>query len=93
MEDNVPVINKGMIAVSVFVIIFAWNDYTYAFIFTATRAKTAPLVLGDMIGALDGVEWGALFAAATIQLIPVVIFVVLAQRYLIAGLTAGGVKG
>jgi multiple sugar transport system permease protein len=46
-----------------------------------------------MIGAVTGVEWGVLFAASTIQLLPVLLFVVLAQRHLIAGLTVGATKG
>jgi multiple sugar transport system permease protein len=46
-----------------------------------------------MISSVDGVDWGALFAAATIQLIPVLLFVVLMNRFLVAGLTAGATKG
>jgi multiple sugar transport system permease protein len=46
-----------------------------------------------MIGSIDGVDWGVLFAASTIQLIPVLLFVVLMNRYLVAGLTAGATKG
>ena len=89
----VPLSAQGMVAVSVFVIVYAWNEFLFAFIFTTTRAKTAPLVLAEMIGAVEGVEWGVLFAASTVQLLPVLLFVVLAQRHLIAGLTAGSTKG
>ena len=71
----------------------SWNDYLFAFIFTARRAKTAPLVLGEMVGAFDGVDWGVLFAASTVQLLPVLLFVLLMQRYLVAGLAAGATKG
>jgi len=89
----VPLSAQGMIAVSVFVIVYAWNEFLFAFIFTTTRAKTAPLVISEMIGAVEGVEWGVLFAASTLQLLPVLLFVVVAQRHLIAGLTAGATKG
>jgi multiple sugar transport system permease protein len=89
----IPLSAQGMVAVAVFVIVFAWNEFLFAFIFTTTRAKTAPLVISEIIGSVTGVEWGVLFAASTIQLLPVVIFVVLAQRHLIAGLTAGATKG
>jgi len=89
----VPLSAQGMVAVSVFVIVYAWNEFLFAFIFTTTQAKTAPLVLAEMIGAVEGVEWGVLFAASTLQLLPVLLFVVLAQRHLIAGLTAGATKG
>ena len=88
-----PLSAQGMVAVAVFVIVFAWNEFLFAFIFTATRAKTAPLVISEMIGAVEGVEWGVLFAASTVQLIPVLLFVVFAQKHLIAGLTAGATKG
>ncbi len=88
-----PMAAQGMLAVSVFVIVYAWNEFLFAFIFTATRAKTAPLVISEMIGSIDGVDWGILFAAATVQLVPVLLFVVFMNRYLVAGLTAGSTKG
>jgi len=89
----VPLATPGILAVSVFVVVFAWNEFLFAFIFTATRAKTAPLVISEMIGSIDGVDWGILFAASTVQLAPVLLFVVLMNRYLVAGLTAGATKG
>jgi multiple sugar transport system permease protein len=89
----VPLAAQGMIAVSVFVIVYAWNEFLFAFIFTTTRAKTAPLALSEMLGASESVDWGVLFAASTIQLVPILIFIILAQRHLIAGLTAGATKG
>lgn len=46
-----------------------------------------------MMGSLTGVNWGLVFAAASVQLVPVVAFVILVQKYLIAGLTAGSIKG
>ena len=88
-----PLCAQGMVAVGVFVLVYAWNEFLFAFIFTTTRAKTAPLTLSEMTGAIDGVEWGVLFAATTLQLAPIVAIVVAAQRYLIAGLTAGATKG
>ena len=89
----VPLSVKGMIAASTFVLIFSWNEFLFAFIFTTSKAKTAPIVLSEMAGAVDGVEWGVLFAAATLQLIPILIFVIAVQKYVIAGLTAGSLKG
>jgi multiple sugar transport system permease protein len=88
-----PLSAQGMVAVAIFVIVYAWNEFLFAFIFTTKWAKTAPLVMSEMIGSLEGVEWGVLFAATTVQLLPVLIFVVLCQRHLIEGLTAGATKG
>jgi multiple sugar transport system permease protein len=88
-----PLCAQGMVAVGVFVLVYAWNEFLFAFIFTTTKAKTAPLTLSEMTGAVDGVEWGVLFAATTLQLVPIVALVIAAQKYLIAGLTAGATKG
>jgi len=88
-----PLAAQGMMAVAVFVAVYAWNEFLFAFVFTSTRAKTAPLVLAEVVGSFDGVEWGTLFAAATVQLLPVLLFVWVTQKYLVAGLTAGATKG
>ena len=88
-----PLSAQGMLAVGVFVIVYAWNEFLFAFIFTSTRARTAPLVISEMIGSFDGVDWGVLFAASSVQLLPILIFVILMQRHLVAGLTAGAIKG
>ena len=88
-----PLAKQGMLAVSVFVIVYAWNEFLFAFIFTSNTAKTAPLVISEMLGSLDGVDWGVLFAASTVQLVPILLFVMLMQKHLVAGLTGGAVKG
>ena len=49
--------------------------------------------LAEVVGSFDGVDWGVLFAAATVQLLPVLVFVWASQKYLVAGLTAGATKG
>jgi multiple sugar transport system permease protein len=89
----VPLVAPGILAIAVFVVVFSWNEFLFAFVFTATRAKTAPLAISEMIGSIDGVDWGVLFAASTIQLIPVLLFVIFMNRYLVTGLTAGAMKG
>ena len=88
-----PLAAPGILAIAVFVMVFSWNEYLFAFIFTSVNAKTAPFVIAEMIGSIDGVDWGVLFAASTVQLLPVLAFVILMNRYLVAGLTAGATKG
>lgn len=88
-----PLCANGIVASSVFVFVYSWNEYLYALIFTTRNARTAPLVLSEILGAVEGVQWGMLFAAVTVQLIPILIFVVAVQRFIMAGLTAGSVKG
>jgi multiple sugar transport system permease protein len=50
------------------------------------------VVIAELLGTAEGVQWGMIFAAVTIQLLPVLALVVALQRFLIAGLTAGAVK-
>ena len=92
-EIVLPLAVHGLIAACVFVLVFSWNEFVFALIFTTRNAKTTPLVISEMLGSVEGVEWGVLFAASTVQLVPIVIFVLAAQRYLMAGLSAGAVKG
>jgi multiple sugar transport system permease protein len=82
-----------LIAASIFVIVFAWNEFIFALIFTTRNARTTPLVISEMLSTVEGVDWGILFAAATVQLAPILAFVVAVQRYVIAGLAASAVKG
>jgi len=89
----VPLCLQGMLTVAVLVTVFAWNEFLFAFVFTSSRAKTAPLVISEMIGSFDGVQWGVLFAASTVQLAPILLFVILAQKHLVAGLMSGAIKG
>ncbi|MBS0220590.1 MAG: carbohydrate ABC transporter permease [Proteobacteria bacterium] len=88
-----PLSLQGMMAAAIFVFVYSWNEYLFALIFTTQNAKTAPLVISEVMDAIYGTDWGVLFAGVTIQLVPVVALVVLGQRLLVAGLTAGAVKG
>jgi multiple sugar transport system permease protein len=88
-----PLAAQGMVAAAVFVFVFSWNEFLFAFIFTTSNAKTAPLIISELMGSLTGVEWGMLFAAVSLQLVPIAVFLLLLQRFLIAGLTAGSLKG
>lgn len=87
-----PLAVPGLIAASIFVLVFAWNEFLFALIFTTRNAKTTTLVISEILGTVEGVNWGILFAGATIQLLPIVIFVIAVQKYVVAGLTAGAVK-
>jgi multiple sugar transport system permease protein len=88
-----PLSAHGIMATATFVLIFSWKEYMYALLFTTTKAKTAPLIISEMLGAVVGVSWGPVFAAATIQLIPILIYILFVQGVLAEGLLVGSVKG
>lgn len=88
-----PLTLQGMVAGGLFVFVYSWNEFLFALIFVSQKAQTAPLLISQVMGGVDGTEWGVLFAGVTVQFLPVIALVVILQRYLVAGLTAGAVKG
>ena len=69
----------------------SWNDFFYALILTRTKAMTAPVAIVNFM-QYEGWEWGKIAAGGTLVMLPVVVFSVFVRRYLVRGLTAGGVK-
>ena len=53
-------------AAAIFVFVYSWDEYFFALIFTTQNAKTAPLVINEMVDAIYGMDWGVLFAGVTI---------------------------
>ncbi len=87
-----PVMFPGIVAVFVFAFIGAWNELIAATIFTNTSEMwTIPVGLKSLIGKYD-VKWGALMAGGVLALIPTALMFVFVQRFVVEGLTAGGVK-
>ncbi len=87
-----PLAAPGLVVAAVFAFIMSWNEFLYALILTSTQAKTAPLHVAGFIAA-DGLKWGQLYAAGTVLLIPVFLFTVTMQKFIVRGISAGGVKG
>jgi multiple sugar transport system permease protein len=83
----------GMAVAALLVFVFSWNEFMLALTLTATEAaRTAPVAIALFPG-LHEVPWGDMAAASLIVTAPVALLAVLFQRYLVAGLTAGSVKG
>lgn len=91
----VPMCKPGLVTVGMFSFMDYWNEYILAtqFISTATR-KTLPVGLKNVMEVSKyATDWGALFAAMVIVMIPTMIFYVLVQKKLTSGLSLGGLKG
>jgi multiple sugar transport system permease protein len=88
-----PLIRPALLAVAMFSVTQAWNEFLYAYTFLRSREVfTLPVGLGQLIIG-DVQPWGALMAASLLTALPVVIIYMLGQRFMVAGLTAGSVKG
>jgi multiple sugar transport system permease protein len=88
-----PLVRPALLAVALFSVTQAWNEFLYAKTFLrSTEVFTLPVGLGQLIVA-DVQPWGELMAAALLTAAPVVIIYMLGQLFMVAGLTAGSVKG
>ena len=88
-----PLAAPGLATAAILVFIFSWNEFLYALTFTATeRAQTIPVGIALFPG-LHEIPWGDIAAATIIVTIPLVLLVLLFQRRIVSGLTAGSVKG
>jgi ABC-type glycerol-3-phosphate transport system permease component len=89
----VPLVAPGLVATSVFAFIQAWNEYVMAYVLLQDQRKQTLTVWLANFTTQKGTEWGPLMAGATLTALPVVVFFVLVQRRLAAGITAGAVRG
>jgi multiple sugar transport system permease protein len=90
----VPLAAPGVFTAAILVFIFAWNDFIFANTLTSTdNARTVPAALAFFTGASQFEQpIGAVAAAAVVVTIPIIIMVLIFQRRIVAGITAGGVK-
>ncbi len=88
---SLPLVKPGLAATAILCFIFSWNDFFYALILTRTNAITAPVAIVNFL-QYEGWEWSKIAASGTLVMLPVVAFTLLVRRYLVHGLTAGGLK-
>jgi multiple sugar transport system permease protein len=91
----VPLAAPGVFTTAILVFIFAWNDFLFAISLTSTNAaRTVPAALAAFPGESQFTQpIGSVAAAAVIVTVPIIIMVLIFQRRIVAGLTAGAVKG
>jgi N,N'-diacetylchitobiose transport system permease protein len=89
-----PLLAPGLVAAGVYGFLQAWNEYTLALVvMTDPAERTLPLWLQGLLEVNKATDWGVVMAGATLISIPVIVFFLLVQKRLSAGLVAGAVKG
>lgn len=90
-----PLLWPALVTTGLLAFIGAWNEFLFALTFTSSETtRTVPVAIGLLSGASQQeVPWGPIMAASVIVTVPLVILVLIFQRKIVAGLTAGGVKG
>ena len=88
-----PLALPGIIATGIFTFILAWNDYIFVrILITSDELKTLSVGIADLYNATV-IDWGMIMSGGMLITVPVLIFFIFIQRYLIAGWGAGGIKG
>ncbi|MBN8996844.1 MAG: carbohydrate ABC transporter permease [Rhizobiales bacterium] len=90
-----PLMWPALVTTGLLAFISAWNEFLFALTFTLTNSqRTVPVAIALLSGATQfEVPWGNIMAASVIVTVPLVVLVLIFQRKIISGLTAGGVKG
>jgi len=88
---SLPLVLPGMGATAIIAIVFSWNDFIFALIFTSNQTQTMPVAAAQLI-TQTGTLWGRVMATGVVILLPMVTFGVIVKKYLVSGLTMGAVK-
>ncbi|MBM3709714.1 MAG: carbohydrate ABC transporter permease [Actinobacteria bacterium] len=87
-----PLVLPGIATTSVFCLIWSWNEFLFAFLFTRNVARPLTVLISSFWGSID-VQYGPMAAGAAIGVLPTLVAAWFMQRYIIRGLTFGAVKG
>ncbi|MDW8293572.1 MAG: carbohydrate ABC transporter permease [Anaerolineae bacterium] len=87
----IPLAAPGIAVTAILCWVFAWNEYLFAATLTSVNARTITTGLAEFV-TVTGTNWGEMAAVSVIALLPALIFLWLAQRYIVMGLTFGAVK-
>ena len=89
-----PMLRPTMISVGILEIMWVWNDYLLPYlVLDRTKYMTIPIHIQYLKGSYGTVDLGATMALILLSIIPVIVFYLLCQKYIIKGVAAGAVKG
>jgi multiple sugar transport system permease protein len=89
---TLPLIRPGLVATTIFSLLFTWNEFLFGqTLGIAPSAKTLPVAAGDYVTGYAN-NWGPMFAAGTVIMLPVLVVVLVLQKQIVRGLTLGAIK-
>jgi multiple sugar transport system permease protein len=89
-----PVARPGLVAAGIFCFLVSWNEFIFALILTGTpKAQTIPVIIAGFLVQLRFYDYGPMFAASVLAVIPPVVIALAFQRYLVRGMLSGSLKG
>lgn len=87
-----PISIPGLVTATILVFISSWNNFIFGLILGTSKTQPLPVAIFSFISYTE-VNWGGMMAASVVITIPIIIISLFLQKYIIAGLTAGAVKG
>ncbi|MFD4253104.1 carbohydrate ABC transporter permease [Amycolatopsis thermoflava] len=87
-----PLTKSGLVTTFVLCLVFSWNDYAFALVFSGPHSQTLPIA-ADQLVTQTGIDWGQLTAIGTIVVLPMIVAGLAVRRWLVTGLTLGAVTG
>ena len=88
-----PLVTPGLAATAVFCLIVSWNEFLFALVLTQTDASmTLPVGIAGRVTQYE-IKWGVMSAAGAVAVVPMLVFAMAVQKYLVRGLSMGAVKG
>jgi len=87
-----PIARPGIVVSFILAVIFSWNNFVFGIVLASRETRTLPVAVYNML-SYEQVSWGPLAAAALVVTLPVLLLTMFAQKQIVAGLTAGAVKG
>ena len=89
-----PVARPGLVAAGIFCFLVSWNEFIFALILTGTpKSQTIPIIIAGFLVQLRFYDYGPMFAASVLAVIPPVVITLAFQRYLVQGMLSGSLKG
>lgn len=88
-----PMLKSTAITIAILEIMWVWNDYLLPYLTIGTNYKTIPIAIQYLRGGYGAVDMGAMMAMLVLAMLPVIIFYLACQKYIIKGVLAGAVKG
>lgn len=87
-----PLVTPGVVTAGILAMIFSWNQFLFSLILGGPDTKTVPVAVFNFI-SYGSINFGGIAAAAVLITLPIIVLSLTVQRYIVRGLTAGGVKG
>jgi len=89
-----PVLKPTCITVAILQAMWIWNDYLLPYlVLDRTKYNTIPMTIQNLQGGRGSIEWGSMMSVLVLAIIPIIIFYLACQKYIIEGVIAGAVKG